>query len=65
MTQETHPALEYASTLGRNYSEYIDKVIAHAASEFGVVFHFRADEREAVRYRPARAKRREAEEVAA
>lgn len=38
------------------YSEYIDRVIAHAATEFGVSFVFRADEREAVRYHPAKRK---------
>ena len=32
------------------YSEYIDRVIAHAVSEFSVAFVFRAEEREAVRY---------------
>jgi hypothetical protein len=34
----------------KRYSEHIDKVIAHAATEWGVAFVFRADEREAVRY---------------
>ena len=38
------------------YSEYIDRVIAHAATEFGVSFVFRADEREAVRYHPPKRK---------
>lgn len=38
------------------YSEYIDRVIAHAATEFGVAFVFRADEREAVRYVPPKRK---------
>ena len=48
------------------YSEYIDRVIADAATEWGVVFRFIAEEREAVRYKaPVRAKRKEAEEVAA
>lgn len=32
------------------YSLHIDKVIAHAATEWGVVFVFRGDEREAVRW---------------
>lgn len=32
------------------YSEYIDRVIADAATEWFVQFRFRADEREAVRY---------------
>jgi hypothetical protein len=39
----------------KGYSDFIDKVIAHAATEFGVVFVFDEDEREAVRWkRPAR-----------
>ena len=39
----------------KQYSEFIDKVIAHAATEFGVAFVFDADERDGVRYvRPAR-----------
>lgn len=36
----------------KGYSEYIDRVLAHAATEFGVEFRFDLDEREAVRYRP-------------
>ncbi len=32
------------------YSELIDKVIAHAASEWGVQFRFDIDERDSVRY---------------
>jgi hypothetical protein len=36
----------------KQYSEWIDKVLAHAATEFGVRFVFQIDEREAVRYRP-------------
>lgn len=45
------------------YSEYIDKVIADAATEWFVQFRFLADEREAVRWTPAqRTKRREAED---
>jgi hypothetical protein len=40
----------------KGYSELIDKVIAHAATEWGVEFRFLADEREAVRHRPAKAK---------
>lgn len=48
------------------YSEYIDRVIADAATEWGVVFRFIAEEREAVRYRPSvRAKRKEAAEAVA
>lgn len=39
----------------KGYSDFIDKVIAHAASEFNVVFVFDEDEREAVRWkRPQR-----------
>lgn len=38
----------------KGYSELIDKVIAHAATEWGVEFYFLADERDAVRYQPAR-----------
>lgn len=34
----------------KGYSDFIDKCIAHAASEWGVVFHFIAEERDAVRY---------------
>jgi hypothetical protein len=48
----------------RQYSEYIDKVIAYGADELGVVFRFIAEEREAVRWKPkprkARAEQREA-----
>lgn len=48
----------------RQYSDYIDKVIAYAADELGVVFRFLAEEREAVRWKPAprkaRAEQREA-----
>lgn len=46
-------------------SVWIDECIAHAATEWGVEFRFLIDEREAVRYRPAHAKRREQEEAAA
>jgi hypothetical protein len=39
----------------KGYSDFIDKVIAHAVTEFNVVFVFDEDEREAVRWkRPAR-----------
>lgn len=38
------------------YSDYIDKVIDHAVDELGVVFVFRGEEREAVRYRPPKRK---------
>lgn len=34
-------------------SEFIDKVLAHAATEWGVRFVFELDERDAVQYRPA------------
>lgn len=48
----------------RQYSEYIDKVIAYGADELGVVFRFIAEEREAVRWKPkarkVRAEQREA-----
>jgi len=37
-------------------SAFIDQVLAHAATEWGVVFHFTFDEREAVRYRPPQRK---------
>lgn len=48
------------------YSEYIDRVIADAVTEWGVVFRFIAEERDSVRYRPpVRAKRKEAEGVPA
>lgn len=47
------------------YSEYIDRVIADAASEWGVVFVFRGDEREAVRYRAPQRRAERREEVAA
>jgi hypothetical protein len=50
----------------RLYSDYIDRVIAHATTEFGVVFVFRDEEREAVRYtRPARKQPRQPAEAAA
>lgn len=39
------------------YSEYIDKVIAEAATTWGVEFRFQIDEREAVRWKPARQRR--------
>jgi hypothetical protein len=51
----------------KGYSELIDKILAHAASELGVVFDLDPVEREAVRYRrPARkvkAQQREAVEA--
>jgi hypothetical protein len=48
----------------KQYSEWIDKVLAHAATEFGVRFVFQLDEREAVRYRPPVRRRAAAEEAA-
>jgi len=47
----------------KKYSDYIDRVIAHATTEWSVAFRFDAAEREAVRYRaPAsRAAAKEAE----
>ena len=51
----------------RQYSDYIDKVIAYGTTELGVVFRFIAEEREAVRWKPAprkaRAKQPEAAEA--
>ena len=48
----------------KQYSEYLDKVIAYAADELGVVIRFLAEEREAVRWTPkprkARTEQREA-----
>ena len=41
----------------KQYSEHIDRVIAYGASELGVVFRFRADERDEVRWVDARARR--------
>lgn len=38
------------------YSDYIDQVIAHAVTEYGVEFVFRHDEREAVRWKPKKRK---------
>jgi hypothetical protein len=49
----------------KQYSDHIDRVIAHAVTEFGVTFHFEQSEREAVRYRrPARKPTRQAAEAA-
>lgn len=47
------------------YAEYIDQVIAHATTEFGVAFEFDAQDREAVRYRPPARKQRAASKQAA
>ena len=44
----------------KGYSEHIDKVIAHAVTEWGVEFRFDASEREAVRYVAPRRKQQEA-----
>lgn len=41
----------------RQYSEHIDRVIAHATAELGVVFNFDQQEREAVRWKPKDRKR--------
>lgn len=51
----------------KQYSDYIDKVIDTAITEFGVRFDFVATEREAVRYVPKRTKKptHVSEEVAA
>lgn len=40
----------------RDRSDFIDKVLAHAATEWGVQFVFTFDEREAVRYHPPKRK---------
>jgi hypothetical protein len=40
----------------KGYSEFIDKSIAHATTEWGVQFVFIEREREAVRYRPTKKK---------
>lgn len=50
----------------KQYSDYIDRVIAHAVTEFGVEFVLDRQEREAVRYRrPARKQTRKAAEAVA
>lgn len=50
----------------RQYSEHIDRVIAHATTEFGVVFNFDQQEREAVRWKAKKRKpAAQREEVAA
>jgi hypothetical protein len=47
----------------KGYSEYTERVIAHASTEFGVEFHFDPDERESARYvAPARKPKRLTEE---
>lgn len=45
----------------KQYSEYIDRVIAHAATEWAVAFVFLAGEREAVQYVRPVAKQKEVE----
>lgn len=46
----------------KQYSEYIDNVLAYAATELGVVFDLDPVERQAVRYvKPKRAKKQETE----
>lgn len=45
----------------KQYSELIDKVIAHAATELGVEFHFIDFEREEVRWNPTPRKQRQPE----
>jgi hypothetical protein len=47
----------------KGYSELIDKVLAHAATELGVEFVFINEEREAVRYKPP-ARKAKAKETA-
>ncbi|HWH83223.1 MAG TPA: hypothetical protein VNU71_13410 [Burkholderiaceae bacterium] len=49
----------------KGYSDFIDKCIAHAAVEWGVRFHFIAEEREAVRYVAPKRKAKQPEEVTA
>lgn len=44
-------------------SDFIDKSIAHMSTDWGVEFRFLTDEREAVRYKPARAKAKQVEEA--
>jgi len=50
---------------GRARSDFIDQVLAHAATEWGVEFRFIADEREAVRWHPPVRKARAAVEEGA
>jgi hypothetical protein len=56
--KEALPVRVYRSTEDlsvKQYSEFIDEVIAHATTEFNVNFRFNAEERDAVRYvRPKR-----------
>lgn len=49
----------------KGYSDFIDKCIAHATVEWGVVFRFIAEEREAVRYVPPPRKSKVREEATA
>ncbi|MGQ3051080.1 MAG: hypothetical protein ACT6S0_04785 [Roseateles sp.] len=46
---------------GKSRSEFIDAVLAHAATAWGVEFVFIFDEREAVRYRPPQRKTKPAQ----
>ncbi len=46
------------------YSDYIDRVIAHAVTEFGVAFNFDRQEREAVRWKAKKRKAKQREEAA-
>lgn len=46
-----HRVRKHTEDLGiKRYSQFIDACIAHAASEWGVQFRFRAEDREAARY---------------
>lgn len=49
----------------KQYSNYIDQVIAHAVTEWSVSFRFIAEEREAVRWKPKPRKARAAAEEGA
>lgn len=45
----------------KGYSDFLDRCIAHAATEWDVQFRFLAEERDAVRYTPPARKRKELE----
>jgi hypothetical protein len=45
----------------KGYSDFLDRCIAHATSEWGVNFRFLAEERDAVRYHTPARKRKEPE----
>jgi hypothetical protein len=49
----------------RGYSEHIDRVIAYATTDLGVIFEFDRQEREAVRYRRPTRKPKQQEEATA